>query len=258
MHFLKEIVKTPILEDPPKKHVRVHRHFYRYSKGEFIGPALKISKTNTRITLKGSHEYEDLIIEIVSNTIPENEVEIKGTLITGTDISDIITDLGFKWDLKKSTGKTKNYKANISTVIDKKILLQSIEIFRKNTYFLISFNINPTCKVSTKKTIPQPSKKKIEDDDINKRITFCSGVIENNEYNRELVISSAFPDFKKDISSKWNNILITNNYKISDIILPDDVKDWGLKRIMAIRKGKLFRTVEIDGEIIEKQYSIVV
>ena len=127
-----------------------------------------------------------------------------------------------------------------------------------NTYFLISFNINPTCKVSTKKTIPQPSKKKIEDDDINKRITFCSGVIENNEYNRELVISSAFPDFKKDISSKWNNILITNNYKISDIILPDDVKDWGLKRIMAIRKGKLFRTVEIDGEIIEKQYSIVV
>jgi len=30
-----------------------------------------------------------------------------------------------------------------------------------------------------------------------------------------------------------------------------------LLRIMAIRKGKLFRTAEIDGESIEKQYNIV-
>ena len=51
MHFLKKITESPILEDPAKKHLDVHRHFYRYSKGEFIGPAIKISKTSSRITI---------------------------------------------------------------------------------------------------------------------------------------------------------------------------------------------------------------
>jgi len=29
-------------------------------------------------------------------------------------------------------------------------------------------------------------------------------------------------------------------------------------RLLAIRKGKVFRTIDIDGEIIEKQYNIAV
>jgi len=68
----------------------------------------------------------------------------------------------------------------------------------------------------------------------------------------------ALPDFNLNLNRKWKNILITNNYKISDLILPEHINDWGLKRILAIRKGRLFRSIDIDGEIIEKQYSIVV
>ena len=183
MHFLKKITESPVLSDPAVEHIDVHRHFYRYSKGEFIGPALKIAKTNARITLKGSHEYEDAILEVVANTVSQEEIEIKGVLISGSDISDLITDLGFDWVLKKSTGQTKNYKANILSKTNRDTLLESIEAFRKTSYYLISFNINPTCKVTTKKTIPQPSKKKVEEDDVNKRIKFCTGVMNNTEQN---------------------------------------------------------------------------
>ncbi len=258
MHFLKELIETPILKDPAKLHINIHRHFYRYSRGEFLGPALKISKSNTRITLKSTHEYEDLIAEIVANIIPEEKIEIKGSLITGSDISSTINDLGFDWDLKKSTGKTINYKATIFSKTTKSSLLRSIEEFRKNSYYLISFNVNSTCKLTTKKNIPQPSKKKVEEDDVNKRIHFCTGIINNSEHNNKLLLDLALPDFKLNLNRKWKNILITNNYKISDIVLPDHVNDWGLKRILAIRKGKLFRSIDIDGEIIEKQYSFVV
>ncbi len=76
MHFLKKLTESPILKDPAKEHVDVHRHFYRYSKGVFIGPALKITKSKARITLKGSHEYEDLILEVVANTISEEEARV--------------------------------------------------------------------------------------------------------------------------------------------------------------------------------------
>ncbi|MFX0083170.1 MAG: hypothetical protein ACFE94_15610 [Candidatus Hodarchaeota archaeon] len=258
MHFLKKIVGSPILEDPAKKHIDVHRHFYRYSKGEFIGPALKISKTNTRITLKGTHEYEDLILEVVANTLSEEEVEIKGNLISGNDISEIITNLGFDWTLKKSTGQTKNYKADILSTTTKETLLKSIAIFRKTSYYLISFNISPICKVTTKKSIPQPSKKKVEEDDVNKRIQFCTGVINNNEQNVRFLLDSVLPDFKSELPDKWKNIIIKNNYRITEIILPEDVDNWGLKRILAIRKGKLFRSIDVDNEIIEKQYNFVV
>ncbi|MFW9864858.1 MAG: hypothetical protein ACFFEN_02050 [Candidatus Thorarchaeota archaeon] len=257
MHFLNKLTKNPNLEDPAKEHIDVHRHFYKYSKGEFIGPALKISKTNTRITLKGAHEYEDLIQEIVTHTISVDEFEITGTLISGSDVSELITNFGFDWNLKKSTGETKNYKAKILGKTERKTLLESIKAFRKTSYYLISFNVNPTCKVTTKKNIPQPSKKKIEEDDINKRIQFCTGIINNNEHNIILVLDNCLPDFKSEIPGKWKNIIIKNNYRISDIILPEDIDNWRLKRILALRKGTLMRSIDIDGEFIEKQYSFI-
>ncbi|MFX1480462.1 MAG: hypothetical protein ACFFCI_20390, partial [Promethearchaeota archaeon] len=104
---------------------------------------------------------------------------------------------------------------------------------------------------------PQPSKKKIEEDDINKRIQFCTGIINNNELNINLVLDNCLPDFKSEIPRKWKNIIIKNNYRISDIILPEDIDNWKLKRILALRKGTLMRSIDIDGEFIEKQYPFI-
>ncbi|MFX1337965.1 MAG: hypothetical protein ACFFDK_05095 [Promethearchaeota archaeon] len=258
MHYLRELVENPSLKDPAKNHLYIHRHFYRYSKGDFIGPALKISITKTRITLRGSHEYEDLIQEVVLQTTNKDEIDVNGVLITGSNVNDDLQALGLNWNLKKSTGKTKNYKADISDKIPKKNLLKTIEKFRVNSYLLISFNINPACKVSTKKRIPQPSKKKVEEDDINSRIQFCTGIIENTEKNVKLLIDSALPDFKSEIPNQFKNLTLLNNYNIEEIIIPKDVTNSMILRILAIRKGKMFRSLRIDDEIIEKQYNIVV
>lgn len=260
MHFLKKIIETPILDDPAIKHMDIHRHFYRYSRGDFIGPALKISQTKTKFTLKGSHEYEDLIQELVTSGISSanEKFEIKGRLISGADIKEIINDLGFNWNLKQSTGQTKNFKAEIIDNADKDSLLKSIEAFRETSYFLVSFNLNPTCKVTTKKNVPQPSKKKVDEDDVSKRIQFCTGYMSNSDKNLNNLIDNAFNDFKSDLPKSWKSITIFNNYKITDIEIPKNVSNSRLLRVMAIRKGKLFRSLNIDGEIVEKQYSIVV
>ncbi|MFW9949982.1 MAG: hypothetical protein ACFFKA_07645 [Candidatus Thorarchaeota archaeon] len=260
MHFLKKIIGTPSLDDPAQNHMDVHRHFYRYSKGEFIGPALKISRSSTKITLKGSHEYEDLIEELVVESISDTQkvFEIKGTLIAGTDLSSTIENLGFNWDLKKSTGQTQNYKASILSTTNRDQILKAIDLFRKNCYLLISFNINASCKLTTKKSIPQPSKKKVEDDDLSQRIQFCTGILINNNNNEKHILEEALPDFKTEILKDWKSITILNNYKITDIELPKNIADSRLLRIMAIRRGKLTRTVEVNSETFEKQYSFVV
>ncbi|MBY8987101.1 MAG: hypothetical protein KGD61_01515 [Candidatus Lokiarchaeota archaeon] len=260
MHFLSKLIETPNLDEPAKKHMDIHRHFYRYSKGVFIGPALKISKTRGKLTLKGAHEYEDLILELVVRSISNSQAdfEIKGKLISGSDLQDTISNLGLNWILKRSTGKTKNYKADIMDQVNKNLLLQALELFRENSYLLLSFVINPNCKVTTKKNIPQPSKKKIEDDDVSKRIQFCTGVINNTDANLKMVLDLIVPDFISEIPKNWKSLTVFNNYKINEIELPTNIKDSRLLRIMAIRKGKMFRSIDIDGEVIEKQYSIKV
>jgi len=256
MHFLRKLIESPELDDPAKKHKSIHRHFARYSKGKFIGPAIKITKTNTKITLKGSFEYEDLIQEIIASTISDREFEINGVLITGSDIKEDISNLGLDWKLKKSTGKTINYKAEINDKINRNNLIEIIEKLRETSYLLLSFNLNSNCKVSTKKRIPQPSKKKIEEDDINTRIQFCSGVINNSERNIKLIIDLVLIDFKLDLPKNWKTITITNNYIITDIIIPKNIQNSRLLRIMAVRKGQMKRILDVDGELIEKQYSI--
>ena len=145
MHFLKELIKNPKLEDPPKNNMKIHRHFYRYSKGDFIGPAIKISVSSSKITLKGSHEYEDLIIELDLNSIANNKqlLDIKGTLFSGIDINKTLMEYGLNWDVQQSKGQTKNYKVAIIEKIDKKTLLKLLDVLRENSYFLISFELNP-------------------------------------------------------------------------------------------------------------------
>lgn len=257
MHFLRKLIETPFLEEPSKKHLDVHRHFYRYSRGEFIGPALKITRTSSKLTLKGSFEYEDLIQEIVGYSILEEEINVNGVLISGIDVSDVITKLGLNWMLKKSTGKTKNYKTSFSDKISKKTLLNCIESFRPNSYLLLSFNVSPLCKVSTKKTLPQPSKKKIEDDDINKRLQFCTGILANNERNLKRIIENALPDIKEELPERWKTILIKNNYKIKRVEIPKNLENSALLRILAIREGIILRTIEIDGNLMENQISFI-
>ncbi|MFX0140215.1 MAG: hypothetical protein ACFFDN_41630, partial [Candidatus Hodarchaeota archaeon] len=97
-----------------------------------------------------------------------------------------------------------------------------------------------------------------EEDDVSKRIQFCTGYISNTEKNLKLTLEASLSDFKSELPENWKSITIFNNYKITDIEIPRNIKDSKLLRIMAIRKGKLFRTIDVDGEIIEKQYSIVV
>lgn len=260
MHFLKELIENPELEDPARNHMNIHRHFYRYSKGDFIGPAIKISKTSSKITLKGSHEYEDLIAELVLESMKDwnNDIEIEGNLIAGKDISKDLEEHGVNWDLTKSKGKTKNYKATISDKITVENLIKVIESMRESSYLLISFQLTPSCKLKTKKRIPQPSKKKVEEDDVNKRIGFSTGYIENTEENLKRVLQNIIPDFVADLPKKWRSIILLNNYKITDIELPENVKDSRMLRILALRKGKITRSIEVDSETIENQYSIVV
>jgi len=254
MHFLKKIINNPKLEDLANKHMDVHRHFYRYSRGEFTGPAIKLQQTSTKFALKGSLEYEDLVQELVLKSISVEEVEIEGILITGKDISERLRELNLEWDFKESTGKTKNFKAKFIETLQIEKIINLIDEFREYGYFLLDFKLGKWVKVDTKKRLPRPSKKKPIDDDVSDRVQFCKGYTDHTEENNKMIIDEVLYDFKDEVPEDWSKITLRNNYKIDEIAIPRDIKDSRLLRILAIRKGKLIRTAKIDDEVVEKQY----
>lgn len=259
MHFLEKLINNPKLENPAKEHMDVHRHFYRYSRGEFIGPAFYIWRTSTRLRLKGSYEYEDLLQEAVAKTLPEGEeVEIEGSVYAAKDLNSLIENLGFSWDMQESSGKAKHYKAKFNDKANKQEILDLIRTLRGKSYFLMSFEADKLCKVDTNKRLPQPSKKKPADDDINKRLRFCKGVIDNTAKNVEMVTEMVIPDIKDDLPEDWSKIILKNTYEINKIKIPKDAESSRMMRVMAIREGELIREADIDGEVIQKKYKMVV
>jgi hypothetical protein len=257
MHFLKKLINNSDLKNPAKEHMDIHRHFYRYSRGEFIGPAFYVWRTSTRIRLKGSYEYEDLVQEMVAKTLPAGEeVEIEGAVYSAKDLTDLLQKIGFDWDMHESSGKAKHHKVKFNDKAEKQKILDAIEGLRDSSYFLLSFKADKLCKIDTNKRLPQPSKKKPAQDDVKKRLRFCNGVIDNTDKNAEMVIDMALPDFKDELPEDWSKITLTNTYEINKIKIPKDVESSRMMRIMAIREGVLKRNADVDGEVIQKDYNI--
>ncbi|TXT53237.1 MAG: hypothetical protein BAJALOKI1v1_2580003 [Promethearchaeota archaeon] len=258
MHFLTKVIENSKLENPAEEHMDVHRHFNRYSRGSFSGPSLKMRAYSTKIVLKGSLEYEDIIQEIVVKTISEESIEVNGKVSSTQDISSTLDKLNLDWNLEETTGKTKKYKAEFKETISKDKLLEAIEAFREHSYLMLSFDKGKYTKVSTKKRLPRPSKKNPVEEDIDKKVSFCSGYVVNTQANMNLIISKLLPDFRSEIPKEWNQLILNNYYKIDAIEIPKNIKDSRLLRIMAIRKGKLIRSMEVDDITNEKQYTLSV
>lgn len=258
MHFLKQIIENPSFEEPAKEHMDVHKHFYRYSRGKFSGPAMKMKKYSTKITMKGSFEYEDAVQEIVTKTVPKNDINVEGIVITGRDISDTLKKLGLNWELEEKSGKSKGYETEFSDTLSKDKVLQIIEELREHCYVMLNYKVNKYCQVKTDEKLPKPSKKNPIEDDIDKRVSFCRGYVETNQSNIELVYDYILSDFKSEMPNDWTDIILTNTYDIDEIEIPKDVKNSRMMRIMAIRKGKLIRTLKCDDKTFTREYSFSV
>ena len=140
MHFLTKLAQTPQIIDPARKHMDVHKHFYRYGKGPWEGPSIKIKRRSSKINLYGMFEYEDAIQEIVAHGMSNGiEVDIIGRLLTVFNIQDTMKEKGIEWELVKSKGKKENYTADINEKASRQRILDLVKLFRKSSYLLVSF-----------------------------------------------------------------------------------------------------------------------
>ena len=267
MHFLKDLLENPEDKDPVKNFPHVHRHFIRYSKGNFVGPAVKV-RFSKKITIDGSFEFEDLFAWLASKAMisekNNDEIQITGVILSARDFSEALFEIGLdSWVVKKSTGKTKNFKCVLDTptpiLCDQ--LKELVEKLNSSCYLMFNFNTG-LISLKTKKKPPRPKTKgdKKKEGTIAEKVKFTKLKMPNTDYMRDLIIDEILPDFKEEIVSSTKLIELTCSYDISDLILPPKEmrKNSSSIRRFTLRKGILERDCVIDKEPYENKTSMTI
>jgi hypothetical protein len=199
----------------------VHRQFIRFSKGKFENKAVLNVKRNGNIKISGTYEIATDMISLISMLAPM--IKVSGTVISREKIQ------GFP------EGKEKKgvIHYEINETIDSKRLS---EIAFKSMYCLLDCEA-AGIEMKTKKTVPRPNPKatdKVKD----KFFTAVLDIKFWNQIRNEFLFN--LPEGKK--------FRLLHNYDINQVILPKNEKDYEKIRIIAKKKGRLTRNVEIDGK----------
>ena len=271
MHFIKELIENIDEQDPLKKLKHIHRHFVRYSKGEFAGPALSARFSAKNITIKAGFEYEDVLLLVAGNSLNDDEFKVTGALIGARDFTDKMGEIGLDWVSKKSTGKTKNYKCVIkpadNKLVTRKTLIDLVETLSANVYILLTFKAaGNTITLTTKKNPPRPKQsggKGVKDTakEAAALLSFSSLKVPNTEKVKNLLLDSVFFDFKDEIPAKAKKIEVFNKYSIKELIFPSKEilkKSSTLYRVMTLRKGELIRECKIDDNEFSNDYNMTI
>lgn len=267
MHFLKDLLENPMDSDPVKNFPHVHKHFIRYSKGNFVGPAVKI-RFSKNITLDGGFEFEDLFAWLASEAMIsgnlKDDIQITGSMLSDRDFSKVLFEIGLNsWKVKKSSGKTKNFKCVLDTPvpISSAQLKELIEKLNSTCYLMFNFDTG-TISLKTKKKPPRPKAKgdKKAGKTIADKVKFSKLKLPNTDYMRGLIIEEILPDFKDEIISSTKLIQLECFYDIRNLILPPKEmrKNSSSIRRLTLRKGILERICVIDKESYENKTNMAV
>lgn len=256
-HYLMKLIENPHLDDPVKEAPDVHKHFTRYSKGIFEGPVIKVSTTSSKISLWGSHEYEDLLLRFALKACKDPTVKVTGNIIGGVNFAPLMEKLGFpeSWNPVKSKGQTTSYVTEFKTAveIEREKLLDLATRGTPYVYILQSFtSADKSVTLKIKKKPPRPSSKNPEDASIANKLKFASLKIPKTPELLKSIVNEIAGDFLDEIPSNWKTIILQNTYEITELILPKDKKiSSRLIRLNTLRKGVLNRVIEIDKEALK-------
>lgn len=223
MNFVKDICTG-------KKDEYIHQQFIRYGKGEYDRLLFTIKKRKN-LSIKSSFDFANEFVRIIAENINEN-VKVTGKIIASADFES-------EWNFKEYSKRMGIYYGEIDEEFTPKKLKEFYEKF-KNKSILINFT-GDKYKLKTKNNPPKPGSA-VKDN-------FCSAALP-----LELLEEFNF-DFGKDFSEAK----IIHKLKIEEVVVPKEyLNDFAQARLHGIRKGKLIREIDLDGNKIVKEYKLEV
>ncbi|MFA5176431.1 MAG: hypothetical protein WC413_04215 [Candidatus Nanoarchaeia archaeon] len=227
MNFIKEIFEN-------KGSELAHEQFKRFGKGNYTDRALINLKKSKKLSVKTSFEFSNFLCYLIAKEA-SSKINISGAIVA-------FRDFGKELDLQNEYSKRgKVYRADITEQeITKEKLSEIIEKF-KFDFLLLKLRAD-NCNLSCKDSLPKPGGT-LKDN-------FCSASFENVDITKE---------FAFDVKEDFSNLIIKHIYEITDLIIPKETEDdFAKARLLAKRKGKIIRILNLDGKEIKKEFNLLV
>lgn len=222
MHFIRDLFQENMTE-------HLHNKFIRYSRGDFVGPLLKLKFAKANVKVYASFHYTDELLTLFAEKLGDKQVRAKGTVLWNKDLAPEFEELGIKF------GKVSKARGIFKYTIDNDVVLKDF-VKLMNKYHVLLNVKEEGLTYSTKKALPKPNKEFGAD--------FCKLTLPNEM--KDLIID----EFAFDLENrdKIKQIEVSHNIKINDIVLPEGETDFEIARRQAKRVGVIERVLIVDGE----------
>jgi len=190
-----------------------HNQFVRFGKGKFENRAVLNLQKTSKIKLKGSFEWANDFVEVASE-------------LTNIKFSGIILSKE-KLGLDNEKMKSGIFQYEVLDIDSEKI-----KEIRDKIYTMLLDGEGEGIILKMKKKLPKPGKSEGKIDN-----KFCQ-LEADLKYWPEIKDAFMLPECKK--------CKISHTYIIEEIVAPKDEKDFEKIRILAKRRGKIIRNLEID------------
>ncbi|MBS7288751.1 MAG: hypothetical protein KIH01_08445, partial [Candidatus Freyarchaeota archaeon] len=230
----------------------LHRRFVKYSVGVFDGPRLEVTVKGDNVSLRGDLGYEDLIgwfvLSLLNN---EEECSVSGVVL-GKPCAEMLMGYGGKLEAK---GDSYKLKVNFSSKAGE--LRKIYEMCSDECTLLLSIKASRGWSVKCKTKLDWTASVRGEDDG---GISFCVGKIKAGEDALRRLLDQATPDFLNLLPQKFRSLLIVNEFVVEELIIPENIGGLTVRelRLMSKRRGKVKRTINVDGEIFHNEVNFIV
>ena len=237
----------------------VHAKLVKYGMGSYPGPRIDLSISKSKISFKADLDLEKIFLKGYLATAPKGSHKVAGLIESYTDRQDEFATLRMPimWKTAKKKGAT-TYKAKLKEVAPLDDISEILEKDGPTIFFLLTMSPRDGTKpwkIKTKTSYPKAPKGG-EDAAKEKAPVFVVGAYANTPESFEYVVNETLSDFKDQVNEKTKKVLVRQEIIIEDIEIPDDDSlSFSQKRKLAKKRGKLIRTITIDGEENKKEYS---
>jgi len=230
MNFIKKVFDNEASEE-------VHLQFQKFSRGEFTNRAsIKAKKVKNSYTIFTTAEFANELVRTVAEKLGNEKTHVTGAIISTLDLAK---ELDFK--TKKQFMGIKQYG------IDKEMSgNEIIDLIKKlpKVFFALSFSSEQGDILKIKAKAPKSAKPKTKEEA--PKPDFCKLITSDEKIARDVIFEK--PDGKE--------ALISHDFIIKEILLPQGEKDFAAAREKAKRKGVIIRRATIDGRetAVEKEF----
>lgn len=216
----------------------VHTQFQKFSRGEFNDKAVILySKGKDKTTLATTYEYANEFVRALAEKLGESKTKVTGAIVSTRDLTGQVNFAG-----KKQFAGVKQYQID-GEMSGNEIIALCDKL--PTAFFALSMTVENT-ELKIKPKAPISGKPSTKGSDAPLKADFCK------LYTTDSGIIKSFV-FDSEINDAVKKAEIKNLFSIKDIILPKGETDPLKMRELAKRKGKVIRTVTIDGKRTQKE-----